>query len=259
MTRYFFLFIAFVGLSVTSALADGMPAAPTNECCGDGPFAGAYIGASIGFGSQKVDVDNRTIGAAFSDEEWGFLVGGYAGYNWQHCCSHVVYGIEVDLNYLNASPTAVDAEPPGPAGLPETTTLRSTIDWFSTLRGRAGFVVHEDYLLYATGGLAFARVNHTLNDDCVGCGNTPFNLGPFSQSDSSTKFGWTAGGGIEYLHSSRWLLRAEALFVDLGSNRETYVVVNPAVGTAVADTRWDDQFWIGRFGLTYKFDGLWSH
>ena len=69
---------------------------------------------------------------------------------------------------------------------------------------------------YVTAGLAYARVKQTLNDDCVGCGNSPFNFGPFSQSNKEFKAGWTVGTGAEYLRDARWLFRAEVLYVDLG-------------------------------------------
>ena len=232
----------------THAWADGRPCAE--------PFAGAYLGVGVGYGRQKVEVDNATINAKFSDESAGATVGGYLGYNWQRC-DHV-FGIETDLNYLGASPTAFDREPPGPSGLPETTSLESRMDWFGTLRARAGFVVHEDLLFYATGGLAYSRVKQTLFDDCVGCGNSALNLGPFFQSDRDTKFGWTVGGGAEFLHDSNWRLRAEALYVDLGDNSRTYLVVVPGVGTGVAATKWNDQFWLARLGLTYAFDAPWA-
>ncbi len=131
---------------------------------------------------------------------------------------------------MDTSPTALDIEPPGPTGLVETTSLESSIQWFGTLRGRAGYVVHDNLLLYATGGLAYAKVNHTLSDDCVGCGTPPgLNFGPFSQSNKHTKVGWTVGGGAELLHDSNWLLRAEALYVDLGSENEVLSDLGPRV------------------------------
>ena len=76
--------------------------------------------------------------------------GGYAGYNWQRCCSPFVFGVETDINFLNTSPTGFDIEP-----APETVSLKSKMDWFGTLRGRAGIVVHDSWLLYGTAGLAY--------------------------------------------------------------------------------------------------------
>jgi outer membrane immunogenic protein len=251
------LAIVFLG---TAAWADGMVQPAAAPCC-EAPFAGAYIGAAVGYGRHRVDTDNQTLGLSFDDHDGAFTFGGYVGYNWQHCCSHVVFGIETDFNYLNSSPTAFDREPPGPSGLPETTSLESNIDWFGTLRGRAGFVVHDNWLLYATGGLAYANVDHKLSDDCVLCGNSPANLGPFSQSNDKTKLGWTLGGGMELLHDSRWVLRAEALYVDLGSETHSYSPPGsqfvPGVGTFTAGTavvKWDDDFWVARLGVAYKFD-----
>jgi outer membrane immunogenic protein len=261
MTRQLSLTVLLLGLLGTAAWADGMvqPAAPS-ECCGSAPFAGAYIGAAVGFARQRNEVLNTTVGApalglSFKDHDDSVTFGGYVGYNWQRCCSPFVFGVEADFNFMNTSPTALDVEV-GPTALVETTSLESSIDWFGTLRGRAGFVVHDNLLLYATGGLAYARVDHTLSDDCVGCGSPPgLNFGPFSQSNRHTKVGWTVGGGAELLHEANWLLRAEALYVDLGSENESYLITVPLGGSANADTKWDDQFWVARLGVAYKFDG----
>ena len=213
------------GVVATSAWADGMVEPTSSACCGTAQFAGVYVGGAVGWGQHRNEVTNTTqpaapaTGLTFKDTDDAFTFGGYVGYNFQRCCSPFVFGIETDFNYLNSSPTARDIEPPGgPAAPPETTSLESSIDWFGTLRGRAGYVVHDHLLLYATGGLAYGRVEHTLSDDCVGCGTPPgTNLGTFSQSNSKTKVGWTVGGGAEMLHDEHWVLRAEALFVDLGS------------------------------------------
>jgi outer membrane immunogenic protein len=221
--------------------------------------ASLTFGAAVGYARQRTEILNETVGApalglTFKDSDASVTFGGYVGYNFQRCCSPFVFGIETDFNYLNTSPTALDIEPPGLSGLPETTSLESSIDWFGTLRGRAGYVVHDHVLLDATGGLAYARVDHTLSDDCVGCGDpgVAANLGPFSQSNKDTKLGWTVGGGAEIVHDSNWLLRAEALYVDLGSDNESFLVTAGGF-TANADTKWDDQFWIARIGVAYKF------
>ena len=245
-----------LGLVATGARADGMAEAPAAACCGTASFAGLYVGGAIGGGQHREKVTNTSPGApaeglTFKDTDNNFTFGGYVGYNFQRCCSPLVFGIEADFNYLNSKPRASDVEPPGGSGLPETTNLESSIDWFGTLRGRAGYVVHDNLLLYATAGLAYARVDHRLSDDCVGCGDPiPTNLGPFADSHSKTKAGWTIGGGGELLHDQNWVLRAEALYVDLGSKSHTHAV--PPVATA--SDKWDDQFWVARLGISYKFD-----
>jgi outer membrane immunogenic protein len=227
-------------LLATNACAEGM-ARPN--------FAGAYIGTAVGIGGQRVQINNETSNTVFRDRESSVALDGYAGHNWLY--GRFAYGIETDINYLNTSPTAFDVAT-GPTTLTETTSLRSRVNWLGTLRARAGVVLHQDWLLYVTGGLAYAQIDHTLSDDCVGCGNSTFNLGPFTQSDKDWKTGWTVGGGMEFLRDSRWRLRAEALYVDLGSKTHDYIVVAPAV-TATSVAKWDDQFWVVRLGLAYAF------
>jgi outer membrane immunogenic protein len=214
-------------------------------------FSGLYVGAAVGFGSRKVENENLTLGTSFSDQENAATLGGYVGYNWIVCAPYQL-GIEADIPYLGGSPTARDIEF-GPTGLNETTRLNSAMDWFGTLRGRAGYLLHDTFLLYATGGLAYSRIDLTLSDNCVGCGNSPFNLGPFSQSNSGNRVGWTAGGGGELLLDSNWIIRGEALFVDLGSDTNSYIVVTP-IGTGNSLAKWSDEFWIGRIGIAYQFD-----
>ena len=263
MSRISPLFFSCVVLCLlgTNAWADGVEHSAPTPCCETASFAGTYIGAALGYARHRVAVTNEdptapAFGQTFKDNDSSVTFGGYVGYNFQRCCSPFVFGIETDFNYLDTSPTGLDIETGG-TGLIETTTLESNINWFGTLRGRAGFVIHDHLLLYATGGLAYASVDHTLNDDCVGCGNIPFvaNLGPFSQSNDKTKVGWTLGGGGELLHDSHWVLRAEALYIDLGSETHTYVFdpPGPAFGSSVAE--WDDSFWVARLGVAYKFGG----
>jgi outer membrane immunogenic protein len=213
-------------------------------------FGGGYLGVALGVGGHHVNVDNNTLGTSFDDtQSSAFTVGGYAGYSW--LCQYFLFGVETDFNWLNSSPTAYDIEF-GPTGLNETTALNSRLDWFGTVRGRIGGIVDDNWLIYATGGLAYGQFDHKLTDNCVGCGNSPFNLGPFQQSNTATKVGWTMGGGTEFLYDDHWRLRAEALYVDLGSESQTYIVTTP-IGTGISETTWEDQFWVARIGLSYAF------
>jgi outer membrane immunogenic protein len=242
MTRRLWLAFSTTVLSLfaTNAHADGMPRPR---------FGGAYIGVAVGVGEHRVDINNESAATEFRDRDSSVALSAYAGYNWLY--GRFAYGIEADFSYLNTSPTAYDITT-GPTTLTETASMESRMFWFGTLRARAGVVVHQDWLLYATGGFAYARIEHTLSDDCVGCGNSPFNLGPFTQSNTGMKTGWTVGGGMEFLRDARWRLRAEALYVDLGSDTHSYVIVTPSA-TATAVAKWDDQFWVARLGLSYAF------
>ena len=61
---------------------------------------------------------------------------------------------------------------------------------------------------------------------------------------------------FEFLHDTHWLLRTEALFVDLGSETHSYsppALCAAAPNFCTANLKWDDQFWVARVGLAYKF------
>lgn len=237
-------------LLATAAMADGMVGHAAPAGCTGGAFSGGYVGAALGAAWQKEKTDLITVNAAAGGSDHDITFGGYAGYNFQRCDSRLLIGIETDFNYIGTDASGREIELGGLA--PETTTVTSRLDWFGTLRARVGIVVHDNVLLYGTGGLAYARVDQSIYDDCLNC-VYGFNQGTFYQSDSKTKVGWTLGGGAEIAHDDRWLLRAEALYVDLGDNDRTYTVTVPGFLPNNAETKWDDQFWVARLGLTYRF------
>lgn len=99
-------------------------------------------------------------------------------------------------------------------------------------------------MIYATGGLAFSRVE--ASDTLAFTGGT----GQGSASDFRT--GWTAGGGGEFALDRNWTLKAEWLWVDLGSVNFSS---GPIVGfpTAVAGHSSDLTLQTVRAGLNYRF------
>lgn len=208
-------------------------AAAAQSCTG-GPFEGPYIGANLGYG--RVDTTQSSPGdPSASGSDSSVTAGGQVGYNRQ--CGHVVFGIEADFNYLGfeANSTAI-------SGGTTVVNFKDEINWFGTVRGRMGVAVHDRTLLYATGGWAYADASRTFSVPSV----------PFRQTDDDFKSGWTVGGGIELVHDVRWLLRAEALYVDLGNNTHSYSTTT-CTGICGGTAKWDDSFWVARLGLSYKF------
>jgi outer membrane immunogenic protein len=98
-----------------------------------------------------------------------------------------------------------------------------TIDWFGTVRERFGYAAGP-VLVYATGGLAYGEVSRSGNV----AGQTNFVLGGTvntfagSYSASTIKAGWTVGGGVEGQLAPNWSVKAEYLYVDLGSTTDTF-------------------------------------
>ena len=75
-----------------------------------------------------------------------------------------------------------------------------------------------------------------------------------TKSASTTKVGWTVGGGVEHMWDKHWTVGLEGLFVDLGSN----TVSNASPGCtgsncANKNSKFTNQLIIGRFKLNYKF------
>lgn len=57
------------------------------------------------------------------------------------------------------------------------------VEWFGTVRGRAGIaLLNSQFLVYGTGGFAYGRVKQA----------------GFFNEYSDTRTGWTAGGGVEW-------------------------------------------------------------
>jgi outer membrane immunogenic protein len=199
--------------------------------CTGGPFQGWYVGGHVGYADHDSDVNN--LGDHYSSSEGGFTGGLLSGYN--HQCGRLVVGIESDINYIDTDPRRVDLL---------NGTFGTEINYFGTERLRIGIAHDERILFYATGGLAYADLDYVFSDCCVG--NT---------KRSDTQWGFTIGGGVEFLRDERWTLRAEALYVDLGSDTEHYTVTVgcPPLTVCTTTNKFDNEFWVARLGLTYRF------
>lgn len=209
--------------------------------CVGGAFAGPYAGVHVGFGSLRSNDSLGDFGGLVSgsDNDRGFSIGGHTGYNIQ--CGRVLFGVETDFNYFGADTSSNLAL----LGFPTQLFTGSSMDWYGTLRGRLGLVSNDTFLIYATGGLAYADVDHSLFDPSAPGG-------AFSGSRGGTQWGWTAGGGIEFMRYENWSIRAEALYVDLGSESEQFSV-STTCETCTTRVDYDDSFWVARVGLTYHF------
>jgi outer membrane immunogenic protein len=100
------------------------------------------------------------------------------------------------------------------------------LDWFGTLRGRVGYLVDPRALLYLTGGLACGHLSADFSASGIPA------IGTASISDSATKAGWVIGRGLEWALNRNWMLRAEYLYVDLGTMRSK---LGPVSGSTVGE------------------------
>ncbi|MCI0466648.1 MAG: outer membrane beta-barrel protein [Beijerinckiaceae bacterium] len=197
----------------------------------------------------------------------GFIGGGQIGYNYQFGTS-LVAGIEADIQGIAGASNSgnVFTITPRVGFFPPNTvqtavSASKSIDYLGTVRGRLGFLWTPTLLVYGTGGLAYggvqsntsifgSQVPNTGSTNFAGVGNI-----------SSTRVGWTAGGGIEWLFMPNWSVKAEYLYYDLGS--VTYAngpLVTNLIGTGtvtfinVSQSRARFNGNIVRAGLNYHFN-----
>jgi outer membrane immunogenic protein len=151
----------------------------------------------------------------------GFTGGIEAGYNWQ--TGFLVFGVETDFEAMNLrGSTASSAF--YPAFAPGMFTVASNVStsWLFTARPRLGFAANN-WLFYATGGLALTDLsgNFSFGDNCgsvAGCNGPGVPNAAEAASFSTTKLGYTVGGGIETGLAGRWTLKAEYLYVNFDTS-----------------------------------------
>jgi outer membrane immunogenic protein len=122
------------------------------------------------------------------------------------------------------------------------------IDELASARGRLGYLIFPNWLLYGTAGMGFGhtRINHTAVEAIDGT--------TISVSDSSffNEFGWVAGVGLEWKFANNWLLRGEWLHYDFARNngsKNFFLLEEFGLDTGNPRTTVD----VARAALSYKF------
>ncbi len=233
-------------------------------------WTGFYVGGNVGgqwgsadpttstiysptgyFATSSIPAINALGQQSFNSSS---VTGGFtAGYNWQ--VSNIVFGLESDINYFGFKGSATSSAL-YPCCAPTGFTIASSAsaDWLATIRGRLGVVATPNLLLYATGGAAIADVkaNFAFTDN--------FASATESGSISSTRVGWTAGGGGEYSIGNGWSVKDEYLYVDLGRSginstnlTSSFFALRFPSPTNVYTHSVDVRSNIVRVGLNYKF------
>jgi len=275
------LVLSVLAVSASSAFAADLPARPYTKA----PvivdpvynWTGFYIGANAGYSWGRSNTDasffNTTTGlpivppagsissSAFNMD--GGIAGGQIGYNWQ--VSSWVWGLEADAqwsgergssSYRCAATLGGGTCLPGLTFLPATITgsnvgLDQSLEWFGTVRARAGLLATPKVLLYATGGLAYGEIktSGTLS------GATPAGVAVLATGSSTRmRVGWTAGAGVEGVIAPNWTAKLEYLYMDLGSFDALSLSLAPASALGV-NLRSSFTDHILRVGINYKFAG----
>jgi outer membrane immunogenic protein len=118
-----------------------------------------------------------------------------------------------------------------------------------SLRLRGGFLVTQDVLLYATGGMAFT--DFTTTATCNGATSPACQIGVHTDSNSGFVAGYTVGGGVEWKIFQNWLLRGEYRYNHYGDLNSHYFVGSGSGAEFFAKTNATAQ--IATAGLAYMF------
>ena len=194
-------------VSATSALAADLPSrkvAPVAPVVAPaftwtGFYVGADLGGAFGYAKDSVWYNGVNYGSkAFNSS--GVVGGVHAGYNYQ--MGAVVLGAEADIWYNGISSRAAWA------GNGAVGTLKNDLGWQGTIRARAGYAI-DRALLFVTAGVAIAAPETTLS--------ATSGLGGMTASSSSTRAGFTVGGGAEYAFTNNWIGKIEYRYADYGT------------------------------------------
>jgi outer membrane immunogenic protein len=259
--------LGFVGVASAADMPTKVPVmAPTPVFS----WTGFYLGVQGGAARSNSAIDEQ---ASFSNsltantpiKDTSGDVGIYGGYNYQFSRVFLLGG-EADFNWTHLSgvapPFALVSGPGGACGSAGVSTqicvgpVTSNVRWYGTVRGTVGLVADDRLLLYATGGLAYGEVAHSVAGTLR---VATVNLPPFSVDDSAVRYGWTVGLGTAAKVTDRISLRVQWNYVDLG--RHTVFATSgsvqpgppPASPFSVSVTENRIAFNTIRAGLAYHF------
>jgi opacity protein-like surface antigen len=219
-------------------------------------WTGAYAGADVGYRMADAQWNTTGIpttefinvffgvGATVPDPSTNpadffsaALQGGlFGGYDWQ-VARQWVTGVEGDIAFGNSSMSrggipGTYGNGAGPAffimpGVEAQQADSATVKFGSdgSVRARLGYLSTPNVLIYGTGGVAFQQVSVTAA--CSGtaasfCGSVGrylivgYTEPPTSETLSTTRTGWTVGGGVEAALSGNWFGKAEFRYADFG-------------------------------------------
>ena len=237
--------------ATAGALTLAVAAAPAyaQDAPSDEEFTGFYVGGSVGYTVQKNDRGERILfdagrNGSFGDTiatsgggnafEPGFCNGAatgnanlackndkddleyYARIGFDKQMGRVVLGLVGEFGKSEVS-DSVSAFSTTPAFY----TMTRELDWNAALRARAGYAVGPKTLVYATGGGAYAKIDHSFA--------TSNTANSFEITGDDKAWGWQAGGGLEQKLGSNLSVGVEYLYSRYNDDNS-----GVAVGTGTA-------------------------
>jgi outer membrane immunogenic protein len=261
--------LASVGAGAGSAVAADLPVRPAAAPAMVAPafvpdWVGFYVGIHGGggwaresFDSSVSQCDVKIEGCTFDSFQLpsnvnpkGGVFGFQFGHNWQW--GPVVGGLEIDFSGADIKGSSTFSVFPCTCTT-DTFTTDKKIDELASARGRLGYLIFPNWLLYGTAGIGWGHERITTTALRV-------RDGILTEEDNANSninmFGWVAGVGLEWKFwpgSNSWLLRGEWLHYDFG--KVTNATNNPELfrffGFDNGNVRTTVD--VARAALSYKF------
>ncbi len=190
---------------------------PINAPLGPPPFTwtSCYAGIQVGGGLGQTNLnDSAGILSPFTDftsagtNISGYVLGGQIGCDYQFAPNWVA-GIEGAASGGNIAGSAGVALPDIPG---DSATFSEHTDLLTSITPRVGYA-WNNWLLYAKGGVAWAGNRYSASDA----------LATYDYEGLETRFGWTAGAGVEWALWNDWSLKLEYDYYGFGTRSVTFI------------------------------------
>jgi outer membrane immunogenic protein len=259
MRRIIFTSSLATAAMAATALANAADLRPTVMKAPPAPvyynWTGFYLGANLGgsWGRESHETFDGTAGvfeAAGTNHPDGVIGGGQIGYNWQFAPwfgwgTGTVLGIEADFQGSSQRSTmGVAFSDPRFGPVSFAGSDEDKLEWFGTVRGRAG-IAFDRVLWYTTGGWAYGE---RKIDGPLTSSNAAGVIASTAFSNSNSMDGWTVGGGVEWAFWGNWTAKFEYLYIDFSSPHDVAIPGGPFV---ITSGHFIDN--IARAGVNYKF------
>ena len=278
--KQFGLMAAVAAFSLTTAVqAADMPVYRKAPIAQVANWSGWYVGVNVGYAFNDPTVvftpnDTATAqlppaGSTFPTTSYdvkGVVGGAQIGYNWQVSPNWLI-GLEADIQGSDIKGSGNSSFISFPAQ-PFTVNVQQNVEWFGTVRGRAGWVANDKLLVFATGGLAYGAVKESVNFASTNGAFGVVGLGGFGigcatpgapclvADQTKVRTGYTVGGGLEYAFWQNVTFKLEYLYVNLGQTDATVRALSGFGGNAPGSLNAhfsDLDFNVVRAGLNYRF------
>jgi len=218
-------------------------------------WSGSYVGANLGgsWGRESHQIFDGTANIfelGVTNHPDGVIGGAQIGYNWQFAPwfgwgTGTVLGIEADIQGSSQRSTlGVAFSDPRFGPVTFSGNVQDKLEWFGTVRGRAG-VAFDRVLWYTTGGYAFGE---RKLDGPLTSSNAAGVISSTAFSTSSSLNGWTVGAGVEWAFWGNWTAKFEYLYIDFGNRGDIAIPNGPFV---IKNGHFTDN--VARAGVNYRF------